>query len=71
MNTSKIHLHVEQFSQKTNWNLAESLLCNKAVRKIHMESGRKGREGIRLGTVPRGEGQRKREITWVEMLTGE
>ena len=28
MNTSKIHLHVEQFSLKTNWKLAERLQFN-------------------------------------------
>ena len=33
-NTSKIHLHVEQFSQKTNWKLAEDLLYTKAERKV-------------------------------------
>lgn len=26
MNTSKIHLHVEQYSLKTKWKLAERLL---------------------------------------------
>ena len=28
MNTSKIHLYVEQFSQKINWTLVEGLLYN-------------------------------------------
>ena len=33
MNTSKIHLHVEQFSLKINWRLAERHLSTKAVKK--------------------------------------
>ena len=40
-NTSKIHLHVEQFLQNTNWNLAEDLLTTNAARKIHNWSERK------------------------------
>ena len=31
--TSKIHLLVEQFSQKTNWKLAEDLLYNQSCKK--------------------------------------
>ena len=33
MNTTKIHLHVEQFSLKTNWKLAERLLYNQGYKK--------------------------------------
>ena len=29
----KIHLHVEQVSLKTNWKLAERLLCNQNCKK--------------------------------------
>ena len=32
-NTSKIHLHVERFSLKTNWKLAERLLYNQGCKK--------------------------------------
>ena len=31
--TSKVHLHVEEFSQKTNWKLAEDLLYNESFKK--------------------------------------
>lgn len=40
---------------------------NKAERKIHEESGRKGREAIKSDCAP-GRGLRKREITQVEIL---
>ena len=30
--TSKIHLHVEEFSESTNWKLAEDLLYNQSCR---------------------------------------
>ena len=33
INTSKIHLHVEQFSHKANWKLAEDLLHSQSCRK--------------------------------------
>lgn len=45
MNTSKMHLHVEQFSLTTNLRLT------KVVRKIQMESGNREREVIRSGPV--------------------
>ena len=32
-NTSKLHLPVEHFSQKTNWKLAEELLENQTCKK--------------------------------------
>ena len=48
MNMSEIHLHVEQFSLKTNWRLVDSCEA-KAVGKIHTESDRNGRETVRLG----------------------
>ena len=31
--THQIHLHVEQFSQKTNWKLAEDLLHKQSCKK--------------------------------------
>ena len=54
MNTSKIHLHLEQFSLKTNWKVTEGLPYNRAVRKIHVYLGRVGRKVIGLGRVPLG-----------------
>lgn len=43
---------------------------NKAERKIHEESSRKGREAIKSDCAP-GRGLRKREITQVEILPKE
>ena len=54
-NISKTHLHVEQFSWKTNWNLAEALLSTKAVRKISMWPSRMEKKGFGLGLVLLGE----------------
>ena len=33
MKTSNLHLHVEKFSLKTNWKLAEGLLYNQGYKK--------------------------------------
>lgn len=52
-NTSKIHLHVEQFSLKTG-NCHKDSCTTKAVRKIHTETGKKGKQAIRLGPVTLG-----------------
>ena len=52
MNTSKIHLPVEQFSLKINWKLAEGLLYIQSYKK-NAKVIRKGRK-IRLGSVPLG-----------------
>ena len=38
MKISKIHLHVEQFSLKSNWRLAERLLHNPGCKMIHRKS---------------------------------
>ena len=46
-------------------------MTTQAERKIHTESGKKGRETIRLGPVPREETQSKREITHAEVLPEE
>lgn len=61
MNVSKTHLHEEQFSRKTSWKLAETLLYNKAIRKIYTEPSRKRKEAIRSGPVPPGRGLRGKE----------
>ena len=47
MNTSKIHLDVEQFSLKTNWRLVERLLHKKDIKKIDIESSRKEKAAIK------------------------
>lgn len=49
-NTENIYWHMEQCLWKTHWRLRERLPYNQAVRKIHMEPGRKVREVIRSGS---------------------
>lgn len=49
MKISKIHLHVELFSLKSNWRLAERILHNQGCKMIHRKSGRKGRESVQSG----------------------
>lgn len=34
-NMSKIHLHMEQYSWKINWKLAEDSYTTKTIRKVH------------------------------------
>ena len=51
MNVSIIHLPVEQ---KLTRGWKKDSCTTRAIRKEHMESGRKGGEGIRLLTVPLG-----------------
>ena len=55
MNTSKIHLPVEQFSLKINWKLAEGLLYHQDC-KIHTQLERNGRKAIGSGPVSHGGG---------------
>lgn len=54
MSKSKIPLHVEQFSLKNDWKLAERVLPDQVGGKTHRESGRKGREVGRSEPVPLG-----------------
>ena len=54
LNTSKIHLHVGEFSLKTTWKLAESLLYNQGSKKELTELGGKRRGAIRLEHAPLG-----------------
>lgn len=54
MNTSKIHLQVGEFSLKTTWKLAESLLYNQGSKKELTELGGKRRGAIRLEHAPLG-----------------
>ena len=72
ISTSKIYLHMEQFSLKTNWRLSRRRFTTKAVRMRHTESTRKGREVIRLGPAPLGE-DTEEEVgcTDSEILPGE
>ena len=59
MKTSKINLHVEQFSLKTgNWQ--KDSCTNEVLREIHMESGRKEGRMIRLGSASRGGSSEKK-----------
>lgn len=43
-NVSKVHLHMEQFSLKTDWQAEDSFMIM-AVRKTHVKLGKKGKEG--------------------------
>ena len=54
MNTSKIHLPVEQFSLKANRRLAERLFYNQGCRE-RFTCKWVGREVIQLGHAPIGE----------------
>ena len=74
MKTSKINLHVEQFSLKTgNWQ--KDSLINKAISKIRIESGRKIREAtVGLGPVTLEGASEKGNIArveWVDIFPGE
>lgn len=40
----KLHLHVDQLLLKTTWRPARKHLLQPNLKKIHMESGRKGEE---------------------------
>lgn len=54
MNTSKIHLHMEQFSLQTNWRLAETLLYNKGYREDPYGIGWERKRCDQVKTVPLG-----------------
>ena len=72
-NTSKIHLHVKQFSQKTKWKLAEDLLYNQSCMKephVTDEDGKNKASGweVPLGGAPgrylwRKEGPHRQALT--------
>ena len=65
MNTSQIHLHTSTCDAVLTENKLETgrrTDTAKALRKIHMESGRKGREAIRSGPVLLGGDIEKEEI---------
>lgn len=55
-NTAKIHLHLEKFSLKTNWRLAEILLYNQGCKKEPH-----GRKGNRWGELHRWKPSMRRE----------
>ena len=71
MNTSNIQIHTEKFSLKTNWKLTEGSYTAKAIRKIHMKLGRKGRKVIRSEPVPPGKVFRRRLQVWTPALGSE
>ena len=74
MNTSKLHLHVEQFSLKTNWKPAEGLLYNQGCMKDMHIIRQEGKKSVPVPDQDLGlwEGtQRKMMITWVEVGPGE
>lgn len=52
--TSKIYLHVKQFLWKTNWKLAERLLCNQGCRKeyTHHQAGCEEMHQVRVIGAP-------------------
>ena len=60
--TSKIHLHVEYFSPKVNWNW-EKLLFSQGYREKHTKSGLKGGEEGRSGSMSLGGRRRERGVT--------
>lgn len=71
VDTSKIQLHVEQFTLKLTGDWQEDGHTTKAVRKRHAaQSGGKGRETVRLGPAVLGECQRQTGIAWVEIHPG-
>ena len=49
-NTSKQHLHVEQFSLKTNSRLAERLLHNQSCKERSTQSWKEGRRSDQVET---------------------
>lgn len=61
MNTSKIHLCMEQFSLKTNWKLAERFLYNQGYGKNTHVIRQEGK-AIRSEPVPLGEDSGKEEL---------
>ena len=66
----KMHLNVEKFSLKTNWKLAEGLLCmqeNKKDTHVLRERGKKSDED---GMYVPGRELRKRENMWVDTCPG-
>ena len=71
VDTSKIQLHVEQFTLKLTGDWQEDCHTTKAVQKIHAaESGGKRRGTVRLGPAVLGECQRQTGITRVEIRPG-
>ena len=56
MNTSKIHLYMEQFSLKANGSLVENLLDNQGCNKDSHTVRSERREGTESGPMPLGAG---------------
>lgn len=70
MNTSKIHLHAEQFSLKTDGRLEERLLYNQGCKKNLHGISVKRREAIRSGHVPFPRRQEKGDYIGQDPLWG-
>ena len=69
VNTSQIHLHVEQCSLKTNWRLAERLLCKQGCKKDAQRIRQEGKRSDQVGTCALGRGtQTSTVITRAEIL---
>ena len=63
---------MEQFSLKQTGDYEKDFYTSKAVRKIHTESGRKGRKVIMSGPLPLvGDTEEREDDTGSEILPGE
>ena len=70
MNAQKLYLHVEQFLLETNWRLGEKLLYNQGYKK-YPHGSQLGREAAGQDLYSSDGTQKKREITWAEILPRE
>ena len=70
MNAQKLYLHMEQFLLETNWRLGERFLYNQDYKK-YPHGSQLGREASGQDLYPWDGAQRKREITWAEILPRE
>ena len=71
-NTSKIHLHVEQFSQTTQWKLAEELTPLQQKLQERFPCNEVGwQKDIQLRPPPREGSERKRRYTLADPLPGQ
>lgn len=73
MNTSKIYLHMEQFSLETNWKLAEVFLYNQSCKKDTHIIGSEGKKSDWVKTCAPGRGLigRGRVHQWTPTLGSE
>lgn len=64
MNSTKMHLHVENFSPKTNWRLRERLLYNKGYKENSHGIGYEGKRSNQVSTCTSGRWHRRKELHW-------